>query len=63
MPPTTPTRCNGTRRATARFSSAFPAGRWGRPADIGGGAVFLASSAADYLHGAILPIDGGWLAR
>ena len=41
----------------------IPAGRWGRPEDIGGGAVFLASRAADYLHGAIVPIDGGWLAR
>jgi len=41
----------------------IPAGRWGRPQDIGGGAVFLASHAADYLHGAIIPIDGGWLAR
>ncbi len=41
----------------------IPAGRWGRPDDIGGAAVFLASRAADYLHGAILPVDGGWLAR
>jgi len=41
----------------------IPAGRWGQPSDIGGGAVFLASRAADYLHGAIIAIDGGWLAR
>jgi 2-deoxy-D-gluconate 3-dehydrogenase len=41
----------------------IPAGRWGRPEDLGGAAVFLASSAADYLHGAIIPVDGGWLAR
>lgn len=41
----------------------IPAGRWGEPRDIGGAAVFLASSAADYVHGAILPVDGGWLAR
>ena len=41
----------------------IPAGRWGDPRDIGGTAVFLASSAADYVHGAILPVDGGWLAR
>jgi 2-dehydro-3-deoxy-D-gluconate 5-dehydrogenase len=41
----------------------IPAGRWGEPSDIGGTAVFLASSAADYLHGAIIPVDGGWLAR
>jgi 2-dehydro-3-deoxy-D-gluconate 5-dehydrogenase len=41
----------------------IPAGRWGDPADIGGAAVFLASSAADYIHGVVLPVDGGWLAR
>lgn len=41
----------------------IPAGRWGVPADVGGTAVFLSSSAADYLHGAIIPVDGGWLAR
>ena len=41
----------------------IPAGRWGEPADLGGAAVFLASRAADYLHGAIIPVDGGWLAR
>jgi 2-deoxy-D-gluconate 3-dehydrogenase len=41
----------------------IPAGRWGRPADIGGAAVFLASAASDYVHGAVLPVDGGWLAR
>ncbi|WP_431858286.1 SDR family oxidoreductase [Azospirillum sp.] len=33
------------------------------PSDIGGPAVFLASDAADYIHGTILPVDGGWLAR
>jgi 2-deoxy-D-gluconate 3-dehydrogenase len=41
----------------------IPAGRWGTPKDVGGTAVFLASSAADYLNGAIIPVDGGWLAR
>lgn len=41
----------------------IPAGRWGKPADIGGAAVFLASDAAAYMHGAIIPVDGGWLAR
>jgi 2-deoxy-D-gluconate 3-dehydrogenase len=41
----------------------IPAGRWGEPSDVGGTAVFLASPAADYLHGAIIPVDGGWLAR
>jgi 2-deoxy-D-gluconate 3-dehydrogenase len=41
----------------------IPAGRWGRPEDLAGAAVFLASSAADYMHGAIVPVDGGWLGR
>jgi 2-dehydro-3-deoxy-D-gluconate 5-dehydrogenase len=41
----------------------IPAGRWGHPADVGGAAVFLAAPASDYVHGAILPVDGGWLAR
>jgi 2-dehydro-3-deoxy-D-gluconate 5-dehydrogenase len=41
----------------------IPAGRWGRAEDIGGAAVFLASSAADYVNGHILAVDGGWLAR
>jgi 2-deoxy-D-gluconate 3-dehydrogenase len=41
----------------------IPAGRWGQPADIGGAAVFLAAPASDYVHGSIIPVDGGWLAR
>lgn len=41
----------------------IPAARWGRPEDLAGAAVFLASRAADYMHGAIVPVDGGWLAR
>ncbi len=41
----------------------IPAGRWGAASDIGGAAVFLASSAADYVNGTVLPVDGGWLAR
>jgi 2-deoxy-D-gluconate 3-dehydrogenase len=41
----------------------IPAGRWGRPEDLGGAAVFLASSASDYVTGHILAVDGGWLAR
>lgn len=41
----------------------IPEGRWGAPSDIGGAAVFLASSAADYVQGHILAVDGGWLAR
>jgi 2-deoxy-D-gluconate 3-dehydrogenase len=41
----------------------IPAGRWGTAEDIGGAAVFLASDAARYVSGAILPVDGGWLGR
>lgn len=41
----------------------IPAGRWGVPADLGGTAVFLASPASDYVNGAVIPVDGGWLAR
>ncbi|WP_206860290.1 2-dehydro-3-deoxy-D-gluconate 5-dehydrogenase KduD [Lysobacter changpingensis] len=48
---------------SAEILGRIPAGRWGTPADLGGAAVFLASSASDYVNGAILPVDGGWLAR
>jgi 2-deoxy-D-gluconate 3-dehydrogenase len=41
----------------------IPAGRWGDARDLGGAAVFLASSASDYVQGHILAVDGGWLAR
>lgn len=41
----------------------IPAGRWGRAEDLGGAAVFLASDAAAYVTGTILPVDGGWLGR
>ena len=41
----------------------IPAARWAKPEDMGGAAVFLASKAADYVHGAVIPVDGGWLAR
>ena len=41
----------------------IPAGRWGTAADLGGAVVFLASEASNYLQGAILPVDGGWLTR
>jgi 2-deoxy-D-gluconate 3-dehydrogenase len=54
-------RADPVRRA--EILGRIPAGRWGRPDDIAGAAVFLASPAADYVHGAILAVDGGWLAR
>jgi 2-deoxy-D-gluconate 3-dehydrogenase len=41
----------------------IPAGRWGKPEDFKGPAVFLASSAADYVSGEILLVDGGWMGR
>lgn len=41
----------------------IPVGRWGTPEDLGGTAVFLASKASDYVHGQIITVDGGWLAR
>lgn len=41
----------------------LPAGRWGVPPDLAGAAVFLAAPASDYVHGIVLPVDGGWLAR
>lgn len=41
----------------------IPANRWGKPSDMKGPVVFLASSASDYLNGAIIPVDGGYLAR
>ena len=41
----------------------IPAGKWGVPEDLGGAVVFLASDASAYVHGTVLPVDGGWLAR
>ncbi|MDM8084810.1 SDR family oxidoreductase [Cellulomonas cellasea] len=41
----------------------IPAGRWAQAEDIAGAVLFLCSPAASYVHGAILPVDGGWLAR
>jgi NADP-dependent 3-hydroxy acid dehydrogenase YdfG len=41
----------------------IPAGRWGEPKDIAGAALYLCSSASDYVHGHVLAVDGGWLAR
>jgi 2-deoxy-D-gluconate 3-dehydrogenase len=46
-----------------RLLERIPAGRWGRPEDVAGATVFLASAASDYVHGTVVPVDGGWLAR
>ncbi|HMA51979.1 MAG TPA: 2-dehydro-3-deoxy-D-gluconate 5-dehydrogenase KduD [Magnetospirillaceae bacterium] len=50
-------------KRNADILARIPAGRWGDPADLGGAAVFLSSRASDYVHGTVLPVDGGWLAR
>ncbi len=50
-------------KRNAEILGRIPSGRWGDPKDLGGAAVFLASSAANYVQGVILPVDGGWLAR
>ncbi|MDA1380691.1 SDR family oxidoreductase [Plesiomonas shigelloides subsp. oncorhynchi] len=41
----------------------MPANRWGLPSDLEGPAIFLASSASDYVNGYTIAVDGGWLAR
>jgi 2-deoxy-D-gluconate 3-dehydrogenase len=50
-------------KRSASILDRIPAGRWGIPDDLKGVVVFLASPASDYLNGAIIPVDGGWLAR
>jgi 2-dehydro-3-deoxy-D-gluconate 5-dehydrogenase len=58
---TAPLRADPNR--SAAILERIPAGRWGTPDDLQGLVVFLASSASDYMHGAIVPVDGGWLTR
>jgi 2-deoxy-D-gluconate 3-dehydrogenase len=48
---------------SAEILTRIPAGRWGSPSDLAGAIIFLSSTAADYVHGTVLPVDGGWLAR
>ncbi|KQU92372.1 2-deoxy-D-gluconate 3-dehydrogenase [Mesorhizobium sp. Root695] len=48
---------------SAAILARIPAGRWGEAGDIGDAAVFLLAPASNYMHGAVVPVDGGWLAR
>ena len=50
-------------KRSAEILSRIPADRWGLPSDVAGPAVFLASSASDYVNGYTVAVDGGWLAR
>ena len=50
-------------KRNAEILGRIPEGRWGQADDLQGPAVFLASSASDYVQGATLPVDGGWLSR
>jgi len=50
-------------RRSEEILARIPAGRWGTPEDLKGTAVFLASSASDYVTGHIAAVDGGWLSR
>lgn len=54
-------RANTERNAA--ILARIPTGRWGEAADIAGAAVFLASSASNYVNGHVLTVDGGWMAR
>lgn len=58
---TLPLRENAER--FAQISDRIPAGKWGTPEDLKGAAVFLASSASDYVNGHVLCVDGGWMVR
>ena len=56
---TAPLRADEERSAAIR--ARIPVGDWGEPADLKGTVVFLASDASKYIHGAVIPVDGGWL--
>jgi 2-deoxy-D-gluconate 3-dehydrogenase len=53
----------GDAQRSRQILERVPAGRWGEPSDLAGAAVFLASDASHYVHGHILLVDGGWMAR
>jgi 2-deoxy-D-gluconate 3-dehydrogenase len=50
-------------KRSAEILARIPAGRWGEPRDLAGAVVFLASAASAYVHGTVIAVDGGWLAR
>jgi len=50
-------------KRNAEILARIPSGRWGKPSDLGGAVIFLASEASEYVQGITLPIDGGWLSR
>jgi 2-deoxy-D-gluconate 3-dehydrogenase len=58
---TAPLRADAAR--SAEILARIPANRWGQPEDLAGAVVFLCSSASDYVHGSVIAVDGGWLAR
>ena len=58
---TAPLRADAAR--SAEILARIPAGRWGQPEDLAGAVVFLCSPASDYVHGSVIAVDGGWLAR
>lgn len=58
---TDPLRADPVR--SAAILDRIPAGRWATPDDIASAVLYLSAPASDYVHGAILPVDGGWLAR
>lgn len=58
---TAPLRADAAR--SAEILARIPAGRWGEPEDLAGTVVFLCSPASDYVHGTVIAVDGGWLAR
>ncbi len=57
------TALRADRERAEQISERIPAGRWGTPEDLAGAVVFLASRAADYVHGHVLVVDGGWMGR
>jgi 2-dehydro-3-deoxy-D-gluconate 5-dehydrogenase len=57
------TALRADQQRNAEITGRIPVGRWGYPDELQGATVFLASAAADYVHGTVIDVDGGWLAR